>query len=164
MYLWRWLCCLGLLASVSLAWAQTTPNNIVTPQTSTNGLLSFVQGTGTGTANALQDIFTAGANGSRCNGMTITNTDTVSHAVNLVLESGGVPRTLVTVATVAQQGNLSGTPPLAPLTPTLWPGLPVDSNNNSYLVLKATDKLRAKFQTVLSPGAQIDVYVTCVSF
>ena len=143
--------------------AQVTPNSVVTPQAVTNGLFSFIQGTHA--ANTLQTIFTPGANGARCNGMLITTNDgTVTHILNLVLENAGVARTLATVTTTLSQGYLTATPGLAPLNTTTIPGLPVDSNNNAYLVLKSGDTLRMRFATALTAATQIDVYTTCVNF
>lgn len=165
----RWI---GMLWTLVLLWAlpvaAQTANSVITPQTITSGMFSFVQGTHA--ADTLQTIFTpAGAGGARCNGFLITNNSSTTHALTLVMETTAEgattrARTLATLTTASNQGYVSGTPGITPLTTAIMPGLPVDSNNNAYLVIKGGDTLRMKYATTLPAATRIDMYLTCVNF
>src|ERR1700727_2044141 len=62
-----------LICAAQFAHAATTPNSVVTAQTPNRGVVQFLQGTDS--AGTYKTLYTAGANGSKCNAMWSTNND-----------------------------------------------------------------------------------------
>lgn len=152
----------GVLLSASAALA-VTPNSIVTMQTPTVGVAQFLQGTDN--AGTYKTVFTAGASGSKCNGLWSTNDDgTATHVVTLQLTRGGIRYGGVAFTTTLSQGFSPAAPPLNVLSPTLWPGLPLDSDGNPYIQLQSGDSLQATFATALTAGTRINLAVSCGDF
>ncbi len=153
--------CLVLRAGVGEA--SVTPNSVVTAQTPSRGIVQFLQGTDT--ALTYKTLYTAGANGSRCNGMWATNSDSVNHLitvqiVNTAVKYGG---TAVTVPTTA--GFANGVPAQALMTAALWPGLPLDSDGNPFIALNSGDTLQATFATAFVTGSTVvNAVVACADF
>lgn len=156
---WVFIPLLGLLLA-GVAWAAVTPNSIVTMQTATRGIVQFLQGADT--AGTYKTIYTAGANGSKCNGLWSTNDDAaVTHPLTVQLTNAGVRYGGVTVMTTSSQGFASGVPALNLLAPTLWPGLPLDSDGNPYLLMVSGDTLQAKYELNLSTSTRISIVASC---
>jgi hypothetical protein len=145
------------------SWAAVTPNSPVFMQTPTVGKVQFVQGTdSTGTYKTL---YTAGTNGARCNAMWLTTDDgTATHLVTVQVVSGGIRWGGVAALTTVSQGFVSGTPALNLLAPTLWPGLPLDSDGNPYIQLATGDTLQATYATALTAATRINLVVSCGEF
>ena len=84
------LLALAFALLLSPAFAATTPNSFVTPQTPNRGIVRFLQGTDA--PLAWKTIYTAGANGSRCYAAWSANSDTTSvHALVMAIWNGGIP-------------------------------------------------------------------------
>jgi hypothetical protein len=155
----------GAIASLTsqAAMAATTPNSLVTPQTPSRGVVRFLQGTDS--AGTLKTIYTAGANGSRCYGLFMTNSDnSTTHLVNVYLTNAGFSVNGPAVTTVLAAGVAAGVAPQPLMTSTVWPALPVDQYNNPYVQMVSGDTLQATFATVLSTSAQITMYAVCNDF
>jgi len=151
------LCVLG---TALVAQAAVTPNSVVTLQTPTRGLVQFLQGTDT--AGTYKTLYTAGTNGSRCTGMYLTTDDgTATHLVTIQVVNGGVRYGGVALTTALSAGFANGTAALAPMAPTLWPGLPLDSDGNPYLQLVSGDTLQATYATALTAGTRISLVAIC---
>jgi hypothetical protein len=145
---------------VGPAWAAVTPNSIVTMQTPTRGIVQFLQGTDN--AGTYKTLYTAGTNGSKCNALWLTTDDgTASHLVTVQLTNGGIRYGGVAVATTFGQGFVSGTPPLNLMAPTLWPGLPLDSDGNPYIQLMTGDSIQATYATALTAATRINLIISC---
>jgi hypothetical protein len=163
----RWLILLGLfLGSVGVALAAVTPGSIVTLQAPAVGMVQFLQGTDN--AGTYKTLFTAGvggtasSSGSKCNAMWLTTDDgTATHLVTVQVSRGGIRYGGVAVATTLGQGFVNGTPPLNLFAPTIWPGLPLDSDGNPYLQLMAGDLIQATFATALTAATRISIVVSC---
>jgi len=156
---------LALLGTVLAgpSWGAVTPNSPVFMQTPTVGKVQFLQGTDT--AGTYKTLYTAGTNGARCNAMWLTTDDgTVTHLVTVQVVSGGIRFGGVAAATTVSQGFLNGTPPLNLLAPTLWPGLPLDSDGNPYIQLATGDTLQATYATALTAATRINLIVSCGEF
>ncbi len=153
----------GSILAIPAANAATTPNSIVTPQTPNRGIVQFLQGTDT--AGTYKTLYTAGANGSRCYSMVTTNTDTTAvhtltiQVVNSTTKYGGA-----SIVTVSNSGFTGTAPPQAIISPSVWPGLPVDQYGNSYVQMVSGDTLQATFSTALGTGSLINAYVSCSDF
>lgn len=146
---------------VVVALAAVTPNSIVTPQTPLNrGIVQFLQGTDT--AGTYKTLYTAGSAGSYCNSIIMNNNDgSATHLVTLQIVNGGVKYGGVALTTISSAGFVSGTPAQALLSPTLWPGLPVDGNGNTYITLASGDTLQATYATALTSTDLINIYAVC---
>jgi hypothetical protein len=157
---------LAFLASTAIcsgAFATTTPNSFVTPQTPNRGVVRFLQGTDSPGVN--KTLYTAGANGSRCYGMWMTTNDgTATHLVNIEHTTGVFATFGVAITTVLGAGSSAGVPAQALMTPSTWPGLPIDQYGNPYLQLNSGDGILALYSTALTAGTQINVYVSCEDF
>lgn len=163
----RWLMFSGLLlGSVGLALAAVTPGSIVTLQAPAVGLVQFLQGTDS--AGTYKTLFTAGvggtpsSSGSKCNALWLTTDDgTATHVVTVQVSRGGIRYGGVAVTTTLSQGFVNGTPPLNLFAPTIWPGLPLDSDGNPYLQLMAGDLLQATYATALTASTRINLVINC---
>lgn len=157
-----------LLGLIGPARAAFTSNSIIYPQTPINrGILQFTSSSSAGTYGTL---YTAGSNGSICNGMWTTNTDTSAthvltvQVVNSSTKYGGVSVTTTEDAGFAgnaAQSLMSAVPPS--LTP-VWVGLPVDSYGNSYLVLASGDTIQATFATAITSSDVVNLEVSCADY
>jgi len=163
----RMMACLALLGAVlgGTSWAAVTPNSPVFMQTPTVGKVQFLQGTDSaGTYKTLYTAVTPG-NGARCNALWLTTDDgAVAHAVTVQVVSGGIRYGGMTVLTSLNQGFVNGTPALNVFAPTLWPGLPLDSDGNPYLQLAPGDTLQATYTTALTSATRINLVISCGEF
>jgi hypothetical protein len=149
-----------LVLGVAPALAVVTPNSIVTMQTPTRGIVQFLQGTDS--AGTYKTVYTAGTNGSKCNALWLTTDDgTATHVVTVQLTNGGVRYGGLAVLTVLSAGFANGVPALNLLAPTLWPGLPLDSDGNPYIQLASGDTLQATFATALTASTRISLVASC---
>lgn len=143
--------------------AATTPNSIVTPQTPNRGIVQFLQGTDS--AGTYKTLYTAGANGSRCYGMWMTNNDaSATHLITVQIVNGGVKYGGTALTTVSSAGFVSGTSAQSLMTSSVWPGLPIDQYGNPYLQLASGDTLQATFATALTATDLINIVVSCSDY
>jgi len=150
-----------LLASSPAAWAAVTVNSVVTAQTPNNGKQNFAQGTDS--AGTYKTIYTAGANGSKCNGLVIANNDpSATHVITLEIVNGGTSYPLATFVTTSPTSGQYST--VNAINSTNWPGLPLDSDGNPYVQLISGDTLKATFATALTSSDQIEVFAACADF
>jgi hypothetical protein len=148
---------LPLLLGIGVAEAAVTPNSVVTPQTPNRGVVQFTSSSSAGTYATL---YTGGTNGSKCEGLWATNSDTVSHLVTVQIINSTVKYGGVAVTVPAGAGFVAGVPPVALLTsgPSgVWPGPAVDSDTNSYINLVSGDTLQATFATSITSGDVVNV-------
>jgi hypothetical protein len=150
------------LAALFLLIGATTPNSIITAQTPNRGLLQF---TSSSTAGNYATLYTAGPNGSKCTAIWSTNSDaSATHLLTLQVVNTSVRYGGISIATTKSQGFASGASPLAILTGSTWPGLPMDSDRNPYLILAAGDSLQATFATAITSGAVVNLEALCSDF
>ena len=148
---------------IGTAEASPTGNNIITAQTPNRGVLQFLQGTDP--AGTYKTLYTAGVNGSKCFGLWETNSDpTSTHLVSVQVVNSGIKYGGVSIATAVNQGFATGVPPGNFTGSTNWPGLPVDSDGNPYLLLAFGDTLQATFATALTTATLINLVITCSDF
>lgn len=142
------------LAFAGPALAAVTPNNFVTVQTPASAI-------GNSTTSPIV-LFTAGLNGAKCNGMTISTNST--NAVTVFIEvSISSAATLATVLVPAAAGSAVGVPAVAPMSSTYWPGLPLDSEGNPYLLLPAGSAITISFSGQSSTAA-VEALISCGNF
>lgn len=150
------LICSGALAAV-------TANSVVTAQTPNRGVVQFLQGTDS--AGTYKTLYTAGSNGSKCQGLVMNNNDaSATHLVTVQIVNTSVKYGGVALTSVSSAGYASGTPPQAMMTATIWPGLLVDSDGNPYINLISGDTLQATFATALTSADVLNIYVVCFDF
>jgi hypothetical protein len=153
-------CC---LLAAGAAEAATTPNSIVTPQTPNRGIVQFLQGTDN--AGTYKTLYTAGANGSRCYGMVMNNNDaSTTHLVTVQIVNTAVKYGGTALTTVLSSGFTTAVPPQPLMSPTVWPGLPLDQYGNPYIQLISGDTIQATFGTALTTSDLINLYVSCGDF
>jgi hypothetical protein len=151
---------LGILLS-GPAFAAVTANSVVTAQTPNNGKQNFIQGTDA--AGTYKTIYTAGTNGSKCNGISVANDDaSATHVITFEVVNGANTYHYSTFTTSSPASGSYST--ANALSSTNWAGLPVDSDGNPYLQLVNGDVLKATFATALTASDEIDVFAPCADF
>ena len=136
------------------AFSATTPNSFIN-----------VQAPASVTVNSTSSsfiVFTAGSNGSKCNGLSIaTNSSTVT-TLNIEI-SAGTGATITTISIPASAGTSVSVPPIAGMSSTNWPGLPTDSEGNPYLLLPASATVSFALSGA-SGSSAMQVYMSCGNF
>lgn len=153
-----------LLAAVTIyclffapeSFSAVTPNSPVTAQTPNRAIVQFLQGTDS--AGVYKTLYSAGANGSKCLGLLSTNNDNSTHVITVQLVNGGVKYGGVAVTTVASAGFANGVPPQSFMAPSVWPGLPIDSDGNPFIMMVSGDTLAATFASSLGNSAVVNLY------
>ena len=152
-----------LIIDIAAASAATTPNSFVSPQTPNRGIVQFLQGTDS--AGTYKTLYTGGSNGSKCFGLWETNNDaSATHLITVQVVNGGVKYGGVAVTTASSDGFVNGVPPKNLMSPSNWPGLPLDSDSNPYFILASGDTLQATFATALTSTDLIDLISVCSDF
>jgi hypothetical protein len=140
-----------------------TANSIVTAQTPNRGIVQFLQGTDT--AGTYKTLYTAGANGSMCFGMWSTNNDpSATHVITVQIVNAAVKYGGVSLLSVVNAGFATAVPAQNLMAPANWPGLPVDSNSNPYIVLASGDTIQATFATALTASDVLNIVAFCVDY
>ncbi len=150
------------LFSLAPALAAVTPNSPVTPQTPNRGIVQFLQGTDA--AGTYKTLYTAGANGSICNGMWATTNDSTTHLITVQIVNSAVKYGGMSITSVASMGFANAAPALNLMSPANWPGLPVDANNNPYIYLVSGDTIQATFATALTSTDVLNIVTFCADF
>lgn len=157
-------CASALLFALSLpALAAVTPNSVVTAQTPNRGIVQFLQGTDT--AGTYKTLYTAGSSGSKCFALWETNNDaSATHLVTVQIVNSAVKYGGVAVTSVLSEGFANGVPAKNFFSSSIWPGLPMDSDGNPYLLLVSGDTLQATFATALTSTDVLNLTAVCVDF
>lgn len=154
---------LAILAVAGTANAAVTANNPITLQLPTRGLVQFLQGTDV--AGVYKTLFTAGADGSKCNGMWLTTDDaTATHLVTVELVNTAIKYGGTSITTTLGAGYVTNVAAVDFMSNGAWPGLPTDSEGNPYLFMQSGDTLQATFATALTAGKKINLVVNCANF
>jgi hypothetical protein len=140
-----------------------TANSIITAQTPNRGIVQFLQGTDT--AGTYKTLYTAGANGSMCFGMWSTNNDpSATHVITVQIVNAAVKYGGVALLSIVSAGFATGVPAQNLMSAAVWPGLPVDSNSNPYIVLASGDTIQATFATALTASDVLNIVTFCVDY
>lgn len=159
----RLLLGLALLALAGVAYGAVTPNSFVTPQTPKLAVVQFLQGTDS--AGTYKTLYTGGSNGSKCNAMYITSNDGTAHLVTIQVVRSGVFYGGIAISTgTTTPGFANSAPPINPMSSTNWPGLPVDSSGQPYIILQSADTIQATFATALTASDLINIVAVCSDF
>lgn len=162
--MWRKLSIAAVLSLLlAPADAAVTPNSVVTAQTPKDALVQFLQGTDS--AGTYKTLYTAGTNGSVCKAMWTDNNDaSATHLLTVQIVNTSVKYGGVALTSVESAGFVSGTPPQSLMSPSVWPGLPLDQNGNPYIYLSSGDTIQATFATSLTSSDWIDIHAVCADF
>lgn len=133
----------------------------VFPQTPSVGPVQIVNAD----AQNQKTVYTAGANGSKVVAVMATSTDTSARDLQLSVTRSGTSYPIGTVTCASGAGN-SGTVPSTDLIPNLsqMPGLPIDSDGNSYIFLKSGDTLTVSALTSVTNTKTITVVAVGADF
>lgn len=154
-----------------LAAYSTTPVFVQTPKLAT---VAFIQGTDA--AGTYKTVYAGAANGpgSKILGIWVTSNDgSASHLVTIQISTSASAHCSpqsncvggVAVTIPISSGFANGVPAINMLSPTYWPGLPVDSDGNPYLFLSATTQtIEATYATALTASTQIAITVVAAEF
>lgn len=137
------------------SWAVVTPNSTILPQAPMLGRIQLLNGTGAyaiaaGAATVSNTLaaYTCGANGSKVTGMVAASNDSAARDVTVfMVPASNVPYIITTVTIPITAGQVAGTPPVNLFSPANTPGLPVDSDGNSYLLCQTGDVIRVGVRT-----------------
>jgi len=162
----------ALLALAPPSDAALTQNAVVTAQTPNNGKCTFLQGTDV--AATYKTCYTGGTNGSKIVGIWVTSNDaSASHLVTVQLSTSTTAHCSPTTTCLGgaavtipiSAGFANAVPAINMLSPTNWPGLPLDSQGNPYLFLSvATQTIEATFATSLTASDQVSVTIMAADF
>lgn len=142
-----------------LGYAAVTPNSVITAQTPNRGILQFLPASTPGNYGT---VYTAGANGSRCNALWVDNNDaSATHIitcqlVNTAIKYGGWSLTTVSPAGATSFNQAS----LMPST-TIVGG---DSDGNPFIQMISGDTLQCTYATAVTAAEQVDVHAQCADF
>jgi hypothetical protein len=152
-----------LLVAAHTSTASPTANSVITPQTPNRGIAQFLQGTDV--AGTYKTLYTAGSNGSKCFAAWATNNDpSATHLITLQVVNTTVKYGGMSLTSVVNAGFANGAPAQNLMSPTIWPGLPVDSDGNPFIMLASGDTLQATFATALTASAVINLDAVCSDF
>ena len=153
-------CALAILSGNAIA--ATTPNSAVRAQTPTNGKLQFLPASTPGTYLTL---YTAGANGSRCNALMLSATDqTATHLVSCQIVNGGVKYGGTFGTTVLSGGAGVLTAQQNLMSPSAWVGLPTDSSGTPYFQLVSGDTFQCTYATAVTTADAVNLIAMCADF
>lgn len=130
-------------------------NTPVYPQTITVTPITIVNADSTNK----KTLYTAGANGSRIENVSVTNTDTAGYTLNIYITQGGTDYLLGTVSLPLSAGNTTAAPTFNLLTNSNFAVLCKDANGNSYLYLSSGSTLKAAV-TVAVTAAKTVTFLT----
>jgi hypothetical protein len=157
------------LAQASGAAVSSTPVFVQTPKI---GNVQFLQGTDS--AGTYKTVYTGGTNGSKITGIFVTTNDaTTSHLVTIQISSSTSahcsPNTScyggVAVTIPVSSGYVNAAPAVNMMSAILWPGLPLDSDNNPYFMLPGnTYTIEATFATALTSTNWLNVVVVAADY
>jgi len=169
------LAVLGFVVIATSANATVTANNIVTAQTPNRGFASLgptasctasgtpfscCTGSGAGcVAGTFYNVYTAGANGSKCNGLALSNNDnTQTHIVTFEVSNGTIVFPLSSTTTALPGAGATGTVNVMPTDQ------PLDSDGNNYLQMANGDVLKVAFASTITASTQLNITATCADF
>ena len=145
--------------------AAVTANSQITAQTPNRGIVQFLEGTDV--AGTYKTLYTGGANGSVCWGISATTNDAAAaHVVTVQVTNGGVNYGGTAINVPVSSGFTTTTTFIPPISiMTNWTGLPIDGNGNPYIYLaSASDAIRATFATALTASAVLNMIAVCADF
>ncbi len=138
----------------------TTPVFVQTPKLA---LVQFLQGTDN--AGTYKTLYTGGSNGSKVIGMWENNNDpSATHLVTIQLVRSSVLYGGIAITTALNDGYANATPAKNLMSPSVWPGLPVDSDGNPYLLLQSGDLIQATFATAITSSDVINIAAIIADF
>lgn len=153
------------VAAMAAQVAVTTPSIVQWP---VNAKLQLSNGSLTGTV--IDCTSASSGTGNNCNGagmiitgLQITSTDTSAQTLTCNIINTAVTYQLFVISVPLRSGDLAGTPPLAVMTPAIWPGLVADSNNNATYPLNNTDKITCTAGAITS-GKLISIFLLGAAF
>lgn len=156
-------------AGMALAAISNTP---VFPQLPKNVKTCFIQGTDT--AGTYKTIYTGDSDGTKVVAINAGTNDDVSHLVTVRhststsdhCATNGTCGSGAAATIAATAGYAAGVPVVQINSPSVWPGLPLDSDGNSIIYLSDnTQTLEATFATAFSTaGEHVCINVQAVDF
>lgn len=94
-----------------------------------------------------------------------TNNDpSATHLVTCQIVNGGVKYGGVALTTVSSSGFANNVPAVNLLDPSVWSGLPVDSDGNPYLMMISGDTLQCTYATALTASDVINLMANATDF
>lgn len=155
---------LSLIAFSTNAEATVTANSSVTPQTPNRGIVQFLQGTDA--AGTYKTLYTGGANGSIVKGIFATSNDaSAAHLVTCQIVNGGVKYGGVAATVAINSGMANAAPPVNLMSPSIWTGLPLDSDGNPFFFLaSANDTLQCTYATALTTSDAVSLIAVAADF
>lgn len=109
-------------------------------------------------ASGLKTVYTGGAEGSKISSIIATSSDTSARDVQIGITTGGTFFPLGTVSVPITAGQVTGTPAVNLLDPTVIKGLPLDNDGQPYIFLSsASDTLQVKALTTVTTAKEIDI-------
>lgn len=116
-----------------------------------------------GNTTTAQTLYTCGSNGSKIVSVTGTSTDTTARDVQLALVAT-TNYVLVTANLPVGAGTSSSSPTVNFLSPTIWPGLPIDSDGNPYFFCQSGDVIAAQAVVTITAAKTINIMAVAADF
>jgi hypothetical protein len=134
-----------------------TPTPIL-PQTVRSPAIQITNANGT----TVQNIFTAGANGSLISAISVASSDTTARDLRFFVNNGTADVLLCTVSIPASAGNSTSAFAVDVFRATACPGLSFDANGNRQLFLQSGHSLRAAAAAAVTSGQAINIICPAV--
>ena len=146
---------MGLFSSSVFAALSSSPGYFRTPQT------EFYQFLPASTPGTYYTAYTGVTGGSKITGIYITSNDSTSHTVTCQFGTASVQYGGATITTgTTLPGFTSGVPAINLLSPTNWPGLPIDGDGNPFIYLpSSTYLITCTYATAVTAAKVVNVAV-----
>lgn len=112
-----------------------TLNSVVDPIGLRSYGLQYLTGS---SVNFFSTAVAGGVNGSKVVSAYVVNSSTAAHGAAIFVFKAGVAVVEVSVTIPQGAGVTAGIPPVNLLAPSVWPGLPLDSDGNPFFFLGST--------------------------
>lgn len=109
-------------------------------------------------------ICTAGADGTKVVGITVTSTDTGTRILQIFLTRSATSYLLASFIVPIGAGTAGAVAVLNAMDSALWPGLPVDNDGQFYFFLESGDTLQAAVTVTVTAAKEIDISVVSGNF
>ena len=130
------------------------------PQSVQNFAAQITNATGTGSVN----ICAGGTNGTKLESLSVTNTDTAAHDIQLIMTISSVAYLLATVSIPGSSGNVDTAPSVDIFRSAQWPGLAYDANGNKILYVANGATLSMQALVAVASGKTINAFASGGNF
>lgn len=109
-------------------------------------------------------ICTAGSDGTKVVGITVTSTDTGTRILQIWLTRSATSYLLASYLIAIGAGTDGAISVFDAMNGVIWPGLPFDNDGQRYFFLESGDTLQASVTVAITAAKEIDITVVSGNF